>query len=84
MIRLKKVVLPAPLGPIRAVIEPWLTSIVAPSTAWMPPKLFSIPSASKIGVSVTEDHLLALAEDALRPEGHQSDQEEADEDEPQG
>ena len=40
VIRLKAVVLPAPLGPIRAVIEPRRTAKLAPSTARRPPKRF--------------------------------------------
>ena len=89
---LKNVVLPAPFGPIRAVIEPSATSSVAPSTARIPPKRLTTSRASKIappllracavaaaaGPSVTEHHLLALAEHPLRPEGHQQDQHQAD------
>src|SRR3954452_5039149 len=102
VIRLKKVVLPAPLGPIRAVIEPRWTSTRSTSTAVMPPKFRRTPSAARIGSgfctpgwgetpasaaratravsdmlgAVTgsasiECHLLAVAEDALRPERHQ-------------
>src|SRR5215211_3687056 len=98
--RLKNVVLPAPLGPISAVIEPSPTCIVAPSTARMPPKRLTTPSAWKIalrppegtgvvavavaGASFTEDHLLLLAEHALRPERHQQDQRQAQDHEPQG
>ena len=37
-ITLNRVVLPAPLGPIRPVIVPRSISRVAPSTAWNPPK----------------------------------------------
>src|SRR5688572_946328 len=37
--RLKSVVLPAPLGPIRPVIVPLRTSSEQPSTAFRPPKL---------------------------------------------
>src|SRR5919109_3048446 len=95
---LKKVVLPAPLGPISAVIEPSRTPRVARSTARMPPKRLTTPSASKIvplprtgagalavgAGSVTEDHLLSLPERTLGPEGHQADEHETDDDEPQG
>src|ERR687895_1159339 len=81
---LKSVVLPAPFGPINAVIDARRTSSVAPSTAWMPPKDLKTPSTSRIRPSsVTEHHLPALAEHALRPEGHQQDQQQPDEDEPQ-
>src|SRR5918992_4202620 len=85
-------VLPAPFGPIRAVIEPSATSSVAPSTARIPPKRLTTSRASKIGPpllracavdpaagpSVTKHHLLALAEHPLWPEGHQQDQNQAD------
>src|SRR5918996_5611504 len=81
---LNSVVLPAPLGPISAVIEARRTSSVAPSTAWMPPKALETRSTSRIRPSsVTEHHLAALAEDALRPEGHEQDEQQADEHEPQ-
>ena len=45
VIRLKNVVLPAPLGPISAVIEPRWTSTRSTSTAVMPPKLRRTPTA---------------------------------------
>src|SRR5687767_10264190 len=94
---LKKVVFPAPFGPISAVIEPSFTLMVAPSTARMPPNRLTTSSATKIApsrsaraseagataVSVTEHHLLPLAERALRPVGHQQDQDQADDHEPQ-
>src|SRR5215207_4216685 len=88
---LKKVVLPAPLGPISAVIERSRTDSVARSTARIPPKRLTTPSASKIGGpaaaaplgSITEDHLLTLAEDSLGAEGHQPDQDQPDDDEAQ-
>src|SRR5918995_3118923 len=79
---LNSVVLPAPFGPIRAAMEPSATPKVAPSTARMPPKRLTTPSISSKGlplgvaVSVAKDHLLALAEHALRPVGHQSDQQQ--------
>ena len=41
-ITLNKVVFPAPLGPISPVIDPFLISKEAPSTAQKPPKYFSI------------------------------------------
>src|SRR5581483_3278737 len=79
---LKNVVLPAPLGPIRAVIEPSSTSQVAPSTARMPANRLTTPSARKMHPlappSFTEHHLLALAEDALGPEGHDQDERHAE------
>src|SRR3712207_841705 len=88
--RLKSVVLPAPLGPISAVIEPRRTSSVAPSTALTPPKRLTTSSTSRMrspagaaAASVTEHHLLALAEDALRPERHEEDEHEPDDHEAQ-
>ena len=44
--QLKQVVLPAPFGPIRPVIEPRATSNVAPSTAMWPPKRLTRPETS--------------------------------------
>src|SRR5687768_379766 len=95
---LKKVVFPAPFGPISAVIEPSFTLIVAPSTARMPPNRLTTSSATKItpsrsaraseagatAVSVTEHHLLPLPERALGPERHQQDEDQPDDHEPQG
>src|SRR5918999_5226490 len=82
-ITLKSVVLPAPFGPIRAVIEPCPTSSVAPSSAAMPPKCFTTPSTARIFAPLLKDHLLALAEDALWAERHQPDEDEPDHDEAQ-
>src|SRR4051794_25871764 len=61
---------------------PLRTARVAPSTAWIPPKRLTTSSASSSVVpssatSFTDDHLLALAEQALGPEGHQADQQQA-------
>src|SRR5918996_6614244 len=83
---LKSVVLPAPLGPIRAVIEPPPTSKVAPSTARMPPKRLTTPSTSSRGPlreSVAKHHLLSLAEHSLGAERHQQDQRRPDDEESQ-
>src|SRR5690349_13394469 len=74
-----------------AVIEPRWTFIVAPLTARIPPKRLTTLSASKMapffagaaGWSLTEDHLLLLAEHALRAERHEQDQHQADDREPQ-
>src|SRR5690606_35833671 len=82
---LNSVVLPAPLGPISAVIDPRRTRRLAPAIAYTPPKRLTTPSTSRMGSpSVTQHHLLPLAEDALRPEGHEQDQRDADDHEPQG
>src|SRR5215218_5778086 len=76
----KSVDLPAPFGPISAVIVPRSTPKLAPSTARTPPKRFSTPSTSRMA-SLTEEHLLLLAEDPLRAERHQQDEDGADDDE---
>src|SRR5262245_2838824 len=47
--RLKNVVLPAPLGPISAVIAPRCTSTWSTLTATRPPKWRVTPSATTIG-----------------------------------
>src|ERR687898_930935 len=94
---LKNVVLPAPLGPISAVIEPSRTPRLALSTARIPPNRFTTSSASKIkpfeaagspaaaavAPSVTEHHLLSLAEHPLWSECHQPDEHDAEDDETQ-
>src|SRR5690349_20100239 len=49
VIRLKNVVLPAPLGPISAVMMPRWTSRWSTCTAVMPPKLRMMWSTSRIG-----------------------------------
>ena len=49
VIRLKNVVLPAPLGPISEVMMPRCTSRWSTSTAVMPPKLRMMLSTSRIG-----------------------------------
>src|SRR3954470_17401581 len=49
VIRLKKVVLPVPLGPMRAVISPRWTSAWSTSTATSPPKARRTLSAMRIG-----------------------------------
>ena len=46
-IRLKMVVLPAPLGPMMVKTSPGSTSKLTPSTARMPPKLMASSSAAK-------------------------------------
>src|SRR3954453_2914065 len=76
----KSVDLPAPFGPISAVIDPRSTDRLAPSIARTPPYRFSIPSPSRIG-SLTEQHLLLRPEDPLRPKRHQQDEHEPDDDE---
>src|SRR3546814_10754846 len=48
-IRLKVVVLPAPLGPMSAWIRPLATARSTSCTARMPPKRFSTPATSSTG-----------------------------------
>src|SRR5947209_1664986 len=75
-------VLPAPFGPIKAVIEAFATDSVAPLTAGTPPKRFTSPSTSRMGGSFKE-HLLPFAQQPLRAEVHQADEEQSDDDQPQ-
>jgi len=49
VIQLKKVVLPAPLGPMRLMISPGNISSTTPSSAFRPPKYFDTPFASRSG-----------------------------------
>src|SRR5213594_804516 len=49
VIRLKSVVLPAPLGPMMALMEPWGTVTLTPPTAWKPSKLFWTSRTSSTG-----------------------------------
>src|SRR5262245_15015985 len=51
VIRLKSVVLPAPLGPMMALIEPRGTLKLTPPTAWKPAKLLRRPWTSSTGDS---------------------------------
>src|SRR5919198_702099 len=91
---LNKVVLPAPLGPIRAVIVPALTPRLAPSTARIPPNRFTTSRTSSSGrpfpfppvgaattglVSLSKDHLLPFAEQPLRTKRHQEDEHDSHE-----
>src|ERR1700674_64011 len=84
---LTSVVLPAPFGPIRPWIDPCSTSSDTPSTARTPPKCRwtlsrrrstnSIPSWPPGG---PDDGQPAAADDALRPEDDDGDQEETGDD----
>ena len=49
-IKLKRVVLPAPLGPIKPTISPRLIKKSTRSTAANPPKYFLTPFPSRIGI----------------------------------
>src|SRR5215207_352629 len=64
--RLKNVVLPAPLGPINAVIEPRCTSTRSTSTAVIPPKLRRTPTALRIGSGLCTPGSGATSESAWR------------------
>src|SRR4029079_1227646 len=48
VLRLNSVVLPAPLGPMMALIEPVGTVKLTPSTAWKPPKLLRTSRTSSM------------------------------------
>src|SRR4051812_7372169 len=97
--RVKKVVLPAPLGPMRAVIVPRWISTWSTSTATRPPKVRRTPSATRMGsglaapgtrstpwwmatgsASLTDGHLLLVAQDALWSEDHEQHQGQAHDD----
>src|SRR4051812_23474044 len=75
---LKSVDLPAPFGPISAVIEPSATSKVTSSTAAIAPKRLDTFRTLSSASAGTERQLLALAEQALRPEHDQQHQDRAD------
>ena len=78
--QLKSVDLPAPFGPISAGDRAGLDVEVAPSTARTPPNaLHDVPHLEQSPRSL-EHHLLALAEDALRPRKHEADDHEPDDD----
>ncbi|CAB4670279.1 unannotated protein [freshwater metagenome] len=64
--RLNNVVLPAPLGPINAVIEPRCTSICETSTATTPPKWRRTPSATKIGSGLETPGVESIVANAAR------------------
>src|SRR5262245_11159241 len=49
VMRLNSVVLPAPFGPMIALIDPCGTRKLTPPTAWKPPKLFRRSVTSSIG-----------------------------------
>src|SRR6266545_232754 len=52
--------------------------MVAPSTARIPPNRLTTPSMSSSGAaSFTEHHLLSFAEEPLRTERHQPDQQQS-------
>src|SRR5450759_2358175 len=83
---LTRVVLPAPLGPIKPWIEPCSTSSDTPSTAWTPPKCRWTSSRRRSTYIPTrpppgpDDGQPTAADDALRPEHDHSDEKEAGDD----
>src|SRR5687767_4093977 len=89
--RLKNVVLPAPFGPMSAVISLRWTSTCSTATAVRPPKRRVTPSATRIGSDLAtpavtggaavcsadiEDLLPLVTEDALGPEHHEEGEHE--------
>src|SRR5215467_1357744 len=82
VIRLKSVVLPAPLGPMMALIEPRGTLKLTPPTAWKPAKLLQRPWTSSTGHAsrVTPEEQCEGARDAAR-EHEEEDHEDGAEDE---
>ena len=61
VMRLKNVVLPAPLGPISAVIDPRWTSRWSTLTAVRPPKLRVTPSTMRIGSGLADPGVAATS-----------------------
>src|SRR5579884_4542985 len=82
--RLKRVVLPAPFGPMSAVMDPCSTARLARSTARTPPNARRRSRTSRIGAGpgapgrlATEHHLLALAPQPLGAPYHDGDQDQS-------
>src|SRR2546427_5162239 len=76
--RLKMVVLPAPFGPMKAVINPLSTVTERSRIAWSPPKCLSSPSmwsSSPVGAGVKRFLLLA-AQQTLGPQHREQHQHE--------
>src|SRR5438309_2534424 len=82
VIRLKSVVLPAPFGPITLTISPSSTPRSRSDTTASPPNESETPRSSSSGASATSDDLHSpLAQQAVRPQDHQRDQDQAEHDE---
>src|SRR5215470_6175516 len=78
VIRLKRVVLPAPFGPITLTISFSSTWKSSSEITCRPPKAFETPLSSRSG---NLDHLdLGLPEESFRTDGHHRDQEHAEQD----
>src|SRR5215468_798029 len=83
---LKKVVLPAPFGPMIDAIRPSSSVKSTLSSAVRPPKRFEMPRASRrtamsVGLAGAVGELAlapARGQDALRPEDHHQHQDEAE------
>src|SRR3989304_8612469 len=79
---LNRVDLPAPLGPIRPVIDFGKTASVQRSTACIPPNAFWTSCTRKIESACiwgrSPQRALPLPEDTLRTEENQQDQQDAD------
>src|SRR2546422_7166837 len=64
--QLKKVLLPAPLGPMMARISPWATSKLTLLSAVRPPKRTVSPSVRKIGATAALPRSALAEEDDWR------------------
>src|SRR5258705_1211201 len=76
--RLNSVVLPAPLGPMMALIEPVGTVKLTPPTAWKPPKLFRTSRTSSMRALFAREAAANERGGAREPAG--ADEEQGDED----
>src|SRR5947207_14068554 len=84
VMRLKSVVLPAPLGPMMALIEPRGTLKLTRVTAWKPPKLLlrSRTSSNLSPPSETARRRLQCARDAAGEDEEQHDKDGAEDERP--
>src|SRR5678815_1802669 len=78
VMRLNSVVLPAPLGPMMALIEPVGTVKLTPPTAWNPPKLFRRSRTSSMRAPLPPEAPADQRNGAREPAGE--DEEQGDED----
>src|SRR5581483_114142 len=79
--RLNSVVLPAPFGPITLTISPSSTCRSSSSTHLRPPNAIDTPRSSS-SAATSDDLHAALAEQPVRPQDHERDQERAEDDVP--
>src|SRR3954447_6332404 len=84
VMRLKSVVLPAPLGPITLTISPSSTCRSSSEMTCRPPKSIDTLRSSRMGGrALTSDDLHACGpEETLRAQVHQADQKRAEQNEP--